>query len=88
VQIEERRIDCPTFREEECGGKAQHQRTNGRTEPPLLLRATEVAHLLGLGRSKVYEMMQTGELPTVKIGTAVRVPRAALEQWVQRKIAP
>jgi len=51
-------------------------------EPALLLRAREVAHLLGLGRSKVYEMMQTGELPTIRIGTAVRVPRSGLESWL------
>ena len=51
----------------------------------LLLRAGEVAHLLALGRSKVYELMQSGELPTVQIGTAKRVPRNALEEWVRRK---
>lgn len=49
----------------------------------LLLRAEEVARSLGLGRSKVYEMMQTGELPTVRIGRCVRVARAALEEWVR-----
>jgi excisionase family DNA binding protein len=49
---------------------------------PLLLRAAEVAQLLAIGRSKVYEMMSTGELPTVRIGTAVRVPAKALEEWV------
>ena len=51
--------------------------------PPLLLRADEVAYLLGLGRSKTYELMQSGELPTVRIGTAVRVPMNALLEWVK-----
>ena len=81
------RIDPSILMENGDGRKAQHHRTNRRTEPSLLLRATQVAHLLGLGRSKVYEMMQTGELPIVRIGTAVRVPRAALEAWVQRNTA-
>lgn len=49
---------------------------------PLLLKAEEVALLLGLGRSKVYEMMASGELPVVRIGAAVRVPRAQLEDWI------
>ena len=49
---------------------------------PLLLRASEVAHLLALGRSKVYELMNTGELPTVRIGAAVRVSAKALQEWV------
>jgi excisionase family DNA binding protein len=43
----------------------------------LLMRAEEVARALGLGRSKVYEMMQSGELPVVRIGRSVRVSRAA-----------
>lgn len=47
------------------------------------MRAEEVARLLGLGRSKVYEMMQAGELPVVRIGRSVRVARAALEEWVR-----
>ena len=49
----------------------------------LLMRAEEVAQALKLGRSKVYEMMQSGELPVVRIGRSVRVARAALEEWVR-----
>jgi excisionase family DNA binding protein len=52
---------------------------------PLLLHASEVARMLGLGRSKVYEMLSNGELPVVRIGTAVRVPRQALLQWVDEQ---
>ena len=61
--------------EDGADGSAKHPE-------PLLLRASEVAHLLALGRSKVYELMNTGELPTVRIGTAVRVPAKALREWV------
>ncbi len=50
----------------------------------ILLRAGEVSQVLGLGRSKIYEMMAAGELPTVRVGRAIRVPRAALEAWVSR----
>ena len=51
-------------------------------EEPLLLKPEEVAHLLGLGRSKVYEMLAAGELPVTRIGTAVRVPRQDLHRWI------
>ena len=54
---------------------------------PLLLRAEEVAEALGLGRSKVYELMASGELPTVRIGRAVRVPAEALRDWVAARIS-
>ena len=52
---------------------------------PLLLRAAEVASLLNLGRSKVYELMAAGELPVVRIGGVVRVPRSELEMWIRSK---
>ena len=48
----------------------------------LLLKAHEVAKMLGLSRTKVYDMMSAGELPVVRIGTAVRVPRQRLLDWI------
>jgi excisionase family DNA binding protein len=53
-----------------------------RDEGVQLLRAHEVAKLLALGRTKVYEMLEAGELPVVRIGTAVRVPRGRLLRWI------
>jgi excisionase family DNA binding protein len=47
-----------------------------------LLRAEEVARRLGVGRSKVYELMLRGDLPVVRIGRLVRVPRHALDRWI------
>lgn len=47
-----------------------------------LLTAREVQGLLGLGLSKVYDMMARGELPTVRIGRLVRVPRSDLMEWI------
>jgi excisionase family DNA binding protein len=49
---------------------------------PLLLKVGEVAKLLGLGRSKVFAMLAVEELPVIRIGRSVRVPRAALERWI------
>jgi len=50
---------------------------------PLLLRATEAAKLLGLGRSKVFAMVAAGELPVIRLGRSVRIPRQALERWIR-----
>jgi excisionase family DNA binding protein len=47
-----------------------------------LLTAREVQQMLGLGLSKVYDMMARGELPTLRIGRLVRVPRSALMEWM------
>ena len=40
----------------------------------LLLRPAEVAESLGIGRSKVYELISSGQLPSIRIGGSLRVP--------------
>ncbi len=47
-----------------------------------LLRVTEAAAVLGIGRTKCYELVASGRLPVVRIDGAVRVPRAALMAWI------
>jgi excisionase family DNA binding protein len=53
----------------------------------LLLRAEEVATLLGVGRSKVWEMIWSGELPAIRMGRLVRVPRSRLDEWIASRSA-
>ena len=51
----------------------------------LLLRVPEVAKALGLGRTKVYELIAAGELPVIRLGRAVRVSVTALQKWVEEQ---
>ncbi len=55
--------------------------------PPqrLLLRIPEVAETLGIGRTKIYEIIARGELPTVRIGRAVRISVTTLQKWVEER---
>lgn len=45
----------------------------------------EVAKLLGIGRNSAYRAVQTGELPSLRIGRRVVVPRRALEEWLTER---
>lgn len=56
-------------------------------EPPLLLRAEEAARLLGLGRSTVFGLLATGDLPAIRVGRSVRVSRTAIEQFIAAREA-
>ena len=49
----------------------------------LLLRPNEAAEVLGLGRSKTYELLASGDLPSVTVGKSRRVPLEALRAWVR-----
>lgn len=52
---------------------------------PLLLSVPEVAKTLGLGRTKVYELIAREGLPVVRFGRAVRVPVISLQRWVEQR---
>lgn len=52
-------------------------------EGKLLLTVTEAAQVLSMGRSKVYEMVRDGVLPSVKIDGCRRVKAAALMAYVE-----
>ena len=47
------------------------------------LRVPEAAELLGLPRTRAYELIQRGELPAVRIGErSIRVNRNELERFL------
>lgn len=48
-------------------------------ELPLVLTVEEAAELLRIGRGAAYEAARRGQLPTIRIGRSLRVPRHALE---------
>jgi excisionase family DNA binding protein len=50
----------------------------------LLLKPEEAAEVLSIGRSKVYELIGTGELPSVLIGACRRIPAEAIVEFVTR----
>jgi len=46
----------------------------------LTLTIEEAAKLLGIGRNLCYDRVKTGEIPVIKIGRRLLVPRSALEK--------
>jgi len=51
---------------------------------PVLVRVQEAARLLGISRAKTYELISAGDLESVTIGRARRVPVDALTDFVAR----
>ena len=67
-------------------GKAYPLRSPQKGAPQrLLLRIPEVAETLGIGRTKIYELIATGELPTIRVGRAVRISVSTLQKWVEAR---
>jgi excisionase family DNA binding protein len=43
----------------------------------------EAARYLRIGRSKLYQLLAAGTLPSVRIGSVLRVPRAGVDAWLE-----
>lgn len=47
---------------------------------------TEVAKILGIGRSKAYELVASGEIPSIRFGERLlRVPLDGLNKWLKEQ---
>jgi excisionase family DNA binding protein len=53
---------------------------------PLLLKPMDVAEHLGISKSKVYELLASGALPSIRIGKSIRVPTEELRKWVAARM--
>ena len=56
-------------------------------EIPRLLKIREVAEILNLGNSTVYQLIRRGDLPSVRFGRAVRIRPVDLEKFVKSNIS-
>ena len=51
---------------------------------PLLCPVGEAARLLGLGRTKTYELLATGDLASIQIGTRRLVKMESIRALIER----
>lgn len=66
------------------GGAAPRARDSGLGTAPagverLTLTVEEAATMLGISRAFAYEAVNRGEIPSIRIGRRILVPRSALE---------
>ncbi len=52
------------------------------------LKVPEVAEMLQIARSRAYELVGSGEIPSVRIGRSLRVSRKELERWLDERRQP
>lgn len=66
------------------GQQRQRDRDDHPGLDPLLLTPEQAAAALGVGRTKVFQLIGRGKLESVRIDGCRRVPRVALEAYVTR----
>ena len=53
-------------------------------ELPLALHVEDLMPILGIGRNTAYELVRSGQIRSIKIGRQIRVPRAAVVEFLGR----
>jgi excisionase family DNA binding protein len=53
--------------------------------PPLCVRVNVAAQMIGIGRTKFYELIGNGEVEVVKVGNATLITTASLSAFVERQ---
>lgn len=54
------------------------------SDAKLVYDVPEAGALLGLSRNASYEAAKRGDIPTIRVGKLLKVPKAALESLLQR----
>lgn len=51
----------------------------------LTLSVNEAARLTGIGRDCLYRLTRRDDFPVLRLGRSIRIPRRALEAWIERE---
>ena len=54
---------------------------------PLLLTPLEASQLLKISRSKCYELIAKGQLPSLTLGCSRRIPLEQLREFIRDRVA-
>lgn len=66
-----------------CQGRSS-RRSYDVTELKLLVTPEEAARRLAISRSRLFHLMASGELESIKVGRSRRIPVKALEEFVDK----
>ena len=51
-----------------------------------LMRVEEAAAMLAISRTRAYALVQSGVIPSVRLGGTLRVPVRQLREWVEQQV--
>lgn len=52
---------------------------------PICVRVNDAARMIGVGRTKLYELIAAGKIETVKLGKSARITTACLPDLIRRQ---
>lgn len=55
---------------------------------PICVRVNDAARMIGVGRTKLYALIASGDLRTVKLGKSTRITTLSLQELIKRQSEP
>jgi excisionase family DNA binding protein len=52
---------------------------------PLAITVGDLAKILRIGRSSAYALVKSGQIRCIRVGKAIRIPRAALYEYLDKQ---
>lgn len=52
---------------------------------PICVKVNDAARMIGVGRTKLYELIASGEIQVIKLGKSTRITTASLHELVMRQ---
>ena len=68
------------------GGSAMKESYKSFDELPMMISVSQVAKVLGISRTRSYELVNEKGFPKIKIGTRIVVPKDEFRLWIQKQI--
>ena len=56
------------------------------TQYPDLMSINDLRGALGVGRTKAYELVSSGEIRSIRVGNAIRIPKTSLLDYVKGNV--
>ncbi len=66
--------------------KTELQVAEPSNQSSILLTPQETWKTLKISRSMCYHLIRTGEIKSIRVGRAIRIPKAALLEWLESKM--
>ena len=54
----------------------------------ILIKVSDAARMLSVSKSKLYELINEGTVPAIRVGQSLRIPLEWLHKWVAEQLEP
>ena len=55
---------------------------------PICVKVNDAARMIGVGRTKLYELIASGEIEAIKLGKSTRITTTSLHKLIMRQHEP